>query len=176
MAKIACGGKTTPKKDLAKMVMNYGYVYVARIVMGASDAQTLRAIQEAESYDGPSIIIAYSHCIAHGINMAKGMDQQKLAVDSGYWPLYRYDPRLREKRARTPSNWIQSAQDSLPRLCAERIASPHVDVVAPGDFGSAVGAGRSVDRTELERVGISRGRAGVSVAVQRMTAGWPLDV
>ncbi|MBK8798772.1 MAG: pyruvate:ferredoxin (flavodoxin) oxidoreductase [Anaerolineales bacterium] len=96
VAKFAAGGKTTPKKDLAKMAMNYGYVYVARIAMGASDAQTLRAIQEAESYDGPSIIIAYSHCIAHGINMAKGMDQQKLAVDSGYWPLYRYDPRLRE--------------------------------------------------------------------------------
>jgi hypothetical protein len=70
---------------------------VARIAMGANDAQTLRAIQEAESYDGPSLIIAYSHCIAHGINMAKGMEQQKLAVESGYWPLYRFDPRLREE-------------------------------------------------------------------------------
>jgi pyruvate-ferredoxin/flavodoxin oxidoreductase len=95
VAKFAAGGKTTAKKDLAKMAIDYGSVYVARIAMGASDAQTLRAIQEAESYDGPSLIIAYSHCIAHGINMAKGMDQQKMAVESGYWPLYRYDPRLR---------------------------------------------------------------------------------
>ncbi|MFO7632870.1 MAG: pyruvate:ferredoxin (flavodoxin) oxidoreductase [Caldilinea sp.] len=97
VAKFAASGKRTPKKDLAKMAMDYGYVYVARIAMGASDAQTLRAIQEAESYDGPSLIIAYSHCIAHGINMTKGLDQQKLAVESGHWPLYRYDPRLRDE-------------------------------------------------------------------------------
>ena len=95
VAKFAASGKRTPKKDLAKMAMDYGYVYVARVAMGSNDAQTLRAIQEAASYDGPSLIIAYSHCIAHGINMAKGMDQQKLAVESGHWPLYRYDPRLR---------------------------------------------------------------------------------
>ncbi len=88
------------------MAMNYGNVYVAQIAMGASDAQTVKAIQEAESYDGPSLIIAYSHCIAHGINMAKGMDQQKLAVESGHWPLYRFDPRRSKMRARTPSSWI----------------------------------------------------------------------
>ncbi|MBW7884944.1 MAG: 4Fe-4S binding protein, partial [Caldilineaceae bacterium] len=97
VAKFAASGKRTPKKDLAKMAMDYGYVYVARVAMGASDTQTLKAIQEAESYDGPSLIIAYSHCIAHGINMAKGMEQQRLAVESGYWPLYRYDPRLRKE-------------------------------------------------------------------------------
>jgi len=97
VAKFAASGKRTPKKDLGKMAMEYGYVYVARIAMGANDAQTLRAIQEAESYDGPSLIIAYSHCIAHGINMAKGMDQQKMAVESGHWPLFRYDPRLRDE-------------------------------------------------------------------------------
>ncbi len=95
VAKFAAGGKRTPKKNLARMMMDYGYIYVAQVAMGANDAQTLRAIQEAESYDGPSLIIAYSHCIAHGINMAKGMEQQRLAVESGYWPLYRYDPRLR---------------------------------------------------------------------------------
>jgi pyruvate-ferredoxin/flavodoxin oxidoreductase len=94
VAKFAASGKPTPKKDLGMMAMSYGNVYVARIAMGASDRQTLNAIMEAEAYDGPSLIIAYSHCIAHGINMAKGMDQQKLAVDAGYWPLYRYDPRL----------------------------------------------------------------------------------
>jgi pyruvate-ferredoxin/flavodoxin oxidoreductase len=95
VAKFAAGGKATPKKDLGMMAINYGNVYVAQIAMGASDAQTVRAFLEAESWDGPSIIIAYSHCIAHGINMAKGMDQQKLAAETGYWPLFRYDPRLK---------------------------------------------------------------------------------
>jgi pyruvate-ferredoxin/flavodoxin oxidoreductase len=93
VAKFASGGKATPKKDLGRMAMTYGNVYVAQIAMGASDSQTLEAIREAEAYDGPSLVIAYSHCIAHGIDMAKGMQQQKLAVETGHWPLYRYDPR-----------------------------------------------------------------------------------
>jgi pyruvate-ferredoxin/flavodoxin oxidoreductase len=97
VAKFAAGGKPTPKKDLGMMAMSYGNVYVAQIAMGASDAQTVKAIREAEAYDGPSIIIAYSHCIAHGINMAKGLDQQKLAVDSGHWPLYRFNPDLKDE-------------------------------------------------------------------------------
>jgi pyruvate-ferredoxin/flavodoxin oxidoreductase len=95
VAKFAAGGKPTPKKDLGMMAMSYGYVYVAQVAMGANDAHTVRAFLEAEAYDGPSLIVAYSHCIAHGIDMAKGMNQQKLAVDSGYWPLYRYNPALR---------------------------------------------------------------------------------
>jgi pyruvate-ferredoxin/flavodoxin oxidoreductase len=95
VAKFAAGGKPTPKKDLGMMAMTYGYVYVAQVAMGASDRQTIRAFLEAESYDGPSLIIAYSTCIAHGINMRLGMDQEDLAVKSGYWPLYRYDPRRR---------------------------------------------------------------------------------
>ncbi|MCC7367886.1 MAG: pyruvate:ferredoxin (flavodoxin) oxidoreductase [Chloroflexi bacterium] len=94
VARFAAGGKPTPKKDLGLIAMTYGNVYVAQIAMGASDVQTLNAIREAEAYDGPSLIIAYSHCIAHGIDMAKGMEHQKLAVESGHWPLYRYDPRL----------------------------------------------------------------------------------
>jgi len=94
VAKFAAGGKATPKKDLGLMAIRYGNVYVAQIAMGADDLQTLKAISEAESHTGPSLIIAYSHCIAHGIDMAKGMHQQHLAVDSGYWPLYRFDPRL----------------------------------------------------------------------------------
>jgi len=94
VAKFAAGGKRMAKKDLAMMAMNYGSIYVARIAMGANDAQAVRAIIEAENYDGPSLIIAYSHCIAHGINMTTANDQQKLAVDSGYWPLMRFDPRL----------------------------------------------------------------------------------
>jgi pyruvate-ferredoxin/flavodoxin oxidoreductase len=95
VAKFAAGGKPTPKKDLGMMAMTYGNVYVAQVAMGAKDAQTIRAFLEAEAHDGPSLIIAYSHCIAHGIDMAKGMDQQKLAMDSGHWLLYRYDPALK---------------------------------------------------------------------------------
>jgi pyruvate-ferredoxin/flavodoxin oxidoreductase len=94
VAKFAAGGKPRPKKDLAMLAMSYGNVYVARVAMGASDTQTVQAFVEAEQYDGPSLIIAYSHCIAHGINMTKGMEQQKLAVNSGYWPLFRYNPLL----------------------------------------------------------------------------------
>jgi len=92
VAKFAAAGKPTAKKDLAQMAMSYGNVYVAQIAMGANDLQTLKAILEAEAYDGPSLIIAYSHCIAHGINMAKGMENQTLAVESGHWPLFRFNP------------------------------------------------------------------------------------
>ncbi len=94
VAKFASMGKGTAKKDLGLIAMAYGNVYVARIAMGYDDLQTLRAIQEAEAYDGPSIIIAYSHCIAHGIDMRRGLEQQKLAVQSGMWTLYRYNPAL----------------------------------------------------------------------------------
>lgn len=92
VAKFAAGGKPLSKKDLGLMAMSYGNVYVAQIAMGASDVQTVKAFLEAEAYDGPSIIIAYSHCIAHGINMSTATDQQKAAVDSGHWTLYRYNP------------------------------------------------------------------------------------
>jgi pyruvate-ferredoxin/flavodoxin oxidoreductase len=94
VAKFAAGGKPTGKKDLALIAMSYGSVYVAKIAMGAGDMHTVKAIMEAEAYDGPSLIIAYSHCIAHGYDMAHGMDQQKAAVNSGYWPLFRYNPDL----------------------------------------------------------------------------------
>jgi len=94
VAKFAAGGKPMAKKDLGLMAMSYGNVYVAKVAMGASDAQTVKAFIEAEAYDGPSIIIAYSHCIAHGIDMAKGMQNQKAAVDSGHWQLYRYNPDM----------------------------------------------------------------------------------
>src|SRR5512143_3021281 len=94
VARFAMSGKGLPKKDLGLIAMAYGYVYVARVAMGFNDQQTLRAFLEAEAYDGPSIIIAYSTCIAHGYDMARSLDQQKLAVQSGHWPMYRYDPRL----------------------------------------------------------------------------------
>jgi pyruvate-ferredoxin/flavodoxin oxidoreductase len=92
-AKFAMGGKEIPSKDLGMMAMAYGHVYVASVAFGAKDSQTVRAFQEAESYDGPSIIIAYSHCIAHGYNMADSLDHQKAAVECGAWPMYRFDPR-----------------------------------------------------------------------------------
>jgi len=92
VAKFAAGGKPAPKKDLGQMAMSYGNVYVASVAMGAKDEHTLKAFLEAEAYDGPSIIIAYSHCIAHGINMTTAMSDQKVAVESGQWLLYRYNP------------------------------------------------------------------------------------
>jgi pyruvate-ferredoxin/flavodoxin oxidoreductase len=95
VAKFAAGGKPGAKKDLALMAMAYGNVYVAEVAMGADDAQTLKAFIEAAAWDGPSIIIAYSHCIAHGYDLTHGLDQQKFAVQSGYWPLFRYNPALR---------------------------------------------------------------------------------
>src|SRR5205814_928529 len=94
VAKFAARGKATRKKDLGLLAMVYGNVYVAHIAMGANDLQTLRAFLEAEAYDGPSLIIAYSTCIAHGFEMSKGLEQEKLAVQSGHWPLYRYNPVL----------------------------------------------------------------------------------
>jgi pyruvate-ferredoxin/flavodoxin oxidoreductase len=95
VAKFATGGKHTGKKDLAMEAVSYGYVYVARVAIGGSDTHTLKAFAEAEAHDGPSLIIAYSHCIAHGYDMSMGLDQQKKAVLSGYWPLMRYNPALR---------------------------------------------------------------------------------
>ncbi|MBN2874306.1 MAG: pyruvate:ferredoxin (flavodoxin) oxidoreductase [Spirochaetales bacterium] len=97
VAKFAAAGKDIGKKDLGMIAMSYGYVYVAHVAMGANMNQTLKAFREAESYNGPSIVIAYSHCAMHGIDMMKGMDQQKLLVESGIWPLFRYDPRLVEQ-------------------------------------------------------------------------------
>lgn len=97
VAKFAAGGKPTAKKDLGMMAMRYGNVYVAQIAMGANDTHTVKAFLEAEAHPGPSLIIAYSQCIAHGIDMAHGMHQQKLAVESGHWPLYRFNPELAEE-------------------------------------------------------------------------------
>lgn len=111
-AKFAMGGKSGGKKDLGMIAMTYGNIYVATIAMGANDQQALKAIQEAESYDGPSLIIAYSHCIAHGINMINGLQDQKAAVASGQWILYRFDPR-RTAKGENPL-MIDSKAPSIP--------------------------------------------------------------
>lgn len=97
VGKFAAHGKNTAKKDLGLIMMTYSNIYVASIALGADPTQAIAALREAESYDGPSLVIAYSHCIAHGIDMQKGLQQQKLAVKSGYWPLYRYNPERRKE-------------------------------------------------------------------------------
>jgi pyruvate-ferredoxin/flavodoxin oxidoreductase len=93
VAKFAAAGKSRSKKDLGLMAMTYGNVYVARIALGAKDGQAVKALQDAEAFPGPSLVIAYAHCIAHGYDLAGGVDHQRMAVESGYWPIYRYDPR-----------------------------------------------------------------------------------
>jgi pyruvate-ferredoxin/flavodoxin oxidoreductase len=123
VAKFAAGGKPAPKKDLGLMAMSYGNVYVASVAMGAKDEHTLKAFLEAEAYNGPSIIIAYSHCIAHGINMTTAMSDQKLAVDSGQWLLYRYNPERTARGenplqldSRTPTKKIQELLQQQTRF------------------------------------------------------------
>ena len=116
VAKFAAGGKPRRKKDLGMMAVSYGNVYVAQVAMGSSDMQTLKAFLEADAYDGPSLIIAYSHCIAHGYDLVHGMDQQKAAVQSGYWPLYRYNPDL----AKLGKNPMQ-LDSRAPSLAARKI-------------------------------------------------------
>jgi len=112
IAKFAAGGKPNPKKDLVMMAMTYGNVYVARVAIGANEGQTIKAFLEAEAYEGPSLIVAYCHCIAHGYNLINGLDQQKAAVLSGYWPLIRYNPDL-IKEGKNPLQ-IDSKPPSIP--------------------------------------------------------------
>jgi pyruvate-ferredoxin/flavodoxin oxidoreductase len=112
VAKFAAGGKPTAKKDLGMMAMTYGSVYVARVAFGSNDMQTVKAFLEAEAYDGPSLIIAYSHCIAHGYDLVHGLDQQKAAVQTAYWPLFRYNPDL-IKQGKNPLQ-LESKAPALP--------------------------------------------------------------
>jgi pyruvate-ferredoxin/flavodoxin oxidoreductase len=112
VAKFAAAGKQMPKKNLGLIATEYGYVYVAQVALGADDNHVVKAFTEAQAYDGPSIIIAYGHCIAHGIDMADGLRQQKRAVESGYWPLYRFDPR-RSADGKNPFQ-LDSRPPSIP--------------------------------------------------------------
>jgi len=112
VAKFSAGGKPTAKKDLALMAMGYQDVYVAQIAYGAKDMQTLRAFLEAEAHAGPSLIIAYCPCIAHGVDLKNNHRQQQLAVDSGHWPLFRYDPK-RAKKGLNPLH-LDSKAPSIP--------------------------------------------------------------
>ncbi|GHT73347.1 pyruvate-flavodoxin oxidoreductase [Spirochaetia bacterium] len=131
IAKFAAAGKDITKKDLGAMAMSYGYVYVARISLGANINQTIKAFREAESYPGASLILAYSHCINHGIDMSKGLEQQKAAVTSGLWPLYRYDPRLKTEGknpfqldSRDPTTSLEDFMYKEVRFKSLKAASP----------------------------------------------------
>ena len=147
-AKFASAGKQTEKKDLAMQAMAYGHVYVARVAMGANPQQTLDALREAEAYEGPSLVLAYSHCIAHGIDMTQGLDQQNRAVHSGYWPLVRYNPELRDRR-RTPVHArLGPADDALPRLCR---AGTALSDAAPQRPGTRRGPARTAAQDAVTR-------------------------
>ena len=150
-AKFAMAGKASGKKDLAMMAIAYGNVYVARVAFGARDAQTVKAFQEAESYDGASIIIAYSHCIAHGYDLSLGLEQQKTAIESGYWPIFRWDPRR-----------VAQGQPGLVLDCP----APKTDV---GAFMANETRFRMLDKTNPERakmlLGLAREQAAARWAV-----------
>ncbi|MEW6277478.1 MAG: pyruvate:ferredoxin (flavodoxin) oxidoreductase [Candidatus Eremiobacterota bacterium] len=125
VAKFAAGGRPQPKKDLGMMAMSYGNVYVAQVAMGANDTQTVRAFREAEAWPGTSLILAYSHCIAHGIDMGCGLRQQKLAVETGQWLLYRFDPRLGlQLDCKEPSRPLKDYLDSEGRFRMLRQTHP----------------------------------------------------
>jgi len=152
-----------PKKSLGLMAMSYGHVYVARVAFGARDQQTVRAFMEADAYPGPSLIIAYSHCIAHGYDLAFGIDQQKRAVDSGIWPLYRFDPRRIEEGL--PPLQLDSGK---PKISARDYMKHEarfrmVERIDPERFQNLLDAAqRSSDR----RVAIYRQLAGMTVPLK----------
>jgi pyruvate-ferredoxin/flavodoxin oxidoreductase len=130
VARFAAGGKRRRKKDLGLMEATYGDVYVAQVALGADNPQTVKAFAEAAAYPGPSLIVAYSHCIAHGIEMAHGMEHQKAAVDSGYWPLYRYDPRRDppfQLDSRPPKLSIHDFEQTETRFTSLARTSPELE-------------------------------------------------
>jgi pyruvate-ferredoxin/flavodoxin oxidoreductase len=141
-AKFAAAGKAVNKKDLGLMAMSYGHVYVASVAFGAKDSHTVQAFQEAESYDGPSLIIAYSHCIAHGYDLRHGCDQQKLAVNTGVWPLYRYDPR-RVAQGQPPLVIdVPPGKASVPEYMRNETRFRMVEKIDPARFRELAAAAR----------------------------------
>jgi len=119
VAQFAAAGKRTARKDLAMQAIAYGNVYVATVAMGANPQQTLDAFREAEAYRGPSLIVAYCQCIAHGIDMRLGMKQQDLAVASGHWPLIRFNPDLRSVSANPFPTRFATSDDQIERICVQ---------------------------------------------------------
>jgi pyruvate:ferredoxin (flavodoxin) oxidoreductase, homodimeric len=150
VAKFAAGGKPTGKKDLALLALHYGHVYVARVAFGAKDSQTLQAIREAEAFDGPALIIAYSHCIAHGYNLARGLDQQKLAVDTGYWPLFRHDPRRVERGEPALALDSPAPKIELSKFTANETRFGMLAAMAPRKAEEFAAAGQAALKTRYE--------------------------
>ena len=171
VAKFAAGGKQGRKKDLGLMAVAYGNVYVAQIAMGASAQQTMDAFLEAEAHDGPSLIIAYSHCIAHGINMRFGMRQQKLAVDCGHWPLYRFKPPAAGRDAAGVRARFAGAVDSAEGLRLQRDPLQDALLHEPerGKAPARPGAGRR--RSALARL-LEPGRPVAGNRAARPGRGW----
>jgi pyruvate-ferredoxin/flavodoxin oxidoreductase len=163
-AKFAAAGKEGPKKDLALLATTYGHVYVARVAMGAKDKQTVDAFREAESWDGPSLIIAYSHCIAHGYDLVCGAEQQRLAVDSGVWPLFRYDPR-RKAKGEAPMV-LDSGSTSAKGKVAEYMRNEGrfraVELQNPERFARLV---QSAEQQAEQRLSLYQQLAGIKVPV-----------
>ena len=155
-AKFAVAGKETGKKDLGLMAMGYGHVYVAQVAFGAKDTQTVKAFLEAESYPGPSLIIAYSHCIAHGYDMAHGLDQQRLAVDAAVWPLFRFDPRRVAQGLPPPRARLRAAQGVGPGVHEQRDALPHGGEDGPASVPAPAGHGRDARRPALRDLPAAR--------------------
>ncbi len=163
-AKFASAGKSVAKKDLAMMAMSYGTCYVARIALGAKDAQAVRALQEADAFPGPSLVIAYSHCIAHGYDMRFGAEQQKLAVSSGAWPVYRFDPRRRD--AGEPALVLDSgpATTSLSQYMRNEARFRMVEQANPSRFKTLLE--RSQQEADARRAVLERLAAREAAAAQ----------
>jgi pyruvate-ferredoxin/flavodoxin oxidoreductase len=159
-AKFAVAGKEVGKKDLGMMAMAYGHVYVARLAVGARDQQTVRAFLEAESYAGPSLLIAYSHCIAHGYDMAFGGEQQRKAVESGVWPLYRFDPR-RMVEGQPPLSLDSPAPKISPREYMQNETRFRiVEKRDPDRFGRLIARAEQQAR---QRLAVYRQLAGITI-------------
>jgi len=148
VARFAAGGKETAKKDLALMAMSYGHVYVARIALGANDTQAVQAFEEAEAFDGPALIIAFGPCIAHGYDLTHALDQQKLAVQSGYWPLFRYNPA--RAAAGQPPLALDSRAPSVP-LSAYLLNETRFDHLTHDDGGDARALLKQAEQDVAER-------------------------
>ncbi|NUN48537.1 MAG: pyruvate:ferredoxin (flavodoxin) oxidoreductase [Candidatus Brocadiae bacterium] len=160
-AKFATAGKSSPKKDLGLMAMSYSHAYVARVAFGANDRQTVQALLEADAFPGPAIIIAYSHCIAHGYDMAFGAKQQKLAVDSGIWPLYRFDPR-RPLKGEPPLHLDSGPPRVRPiEYLRNEARFRMVEALDPARFRTLM---KDAQRTAAQRWDLYRQLAGVTVA------------
>jgi pyruvate-ferredoxin/flavodoxin oxidoreductase len=160
VARFAAGGKDSAKKDLALMAMSYCGVYIARVAMGANDTQTVQAFEEAETFDGPSLIIAFSPCIAHGYDLKLGLEHQRLAVQSGYWPLFRYNPDWAHA-GKSPLK-LDSRPPSVP-LTAYLSSEGRFDRVLHGDDPQARALLRAAEADVLARWKFYQQLAGLPV-------------